>query len=132
LVSDTEPFSDSSNSGSSFSSSHVPYGANHPARGPSLASARATDTDGSDTAAGLEPVRQKTKKRSLRDTIDSSDSTNKSRTAGSKRRKKTSEAYRQAIEIERESADEREAVEHKEETKKQALKAQESPRKRDP
>jgi len=133
LVSDTEPFSDSS--GSSFShraSSRVPYDANHPTpRGPSRASA-ATDTNKSDTDS--EPVRrggQKTKKRSLRDATDSSDSANRSVTAGAKRRKKTSEAYRQAIEIKRESADGREAAEHKKKTKKQALKAQESLRKRD-
>jgi hypothetical protein len=131
LVSDTEPFSDSS--GSSFSSSRVPYGANYPApSGPSRASTRATNTDGSET--GLEPVRQKTKKR-IRDT-DSSDSADNSRTAGSKRRKTSEEAYRNnklyRKAIEQESADERAAAQNKKKTKKQAIREQEDLEKRDP
>jgi len=75
---------------------------------PSPRPANRSDTD-------LELVRQrgtKTKKRRRDSSTDSSDSNseprdsaNKSLTAGSKRRKKTSEAYQQAIEIEQESVE---------------------------
>ena len=108
LVSDTEPFSDSSASSDHISShassvthdhSSVTNGANHPTpRGLSRAPARATDADRSDTDS--EPVRRqgaKTKKR-RRDSSTDSDLTNKSVTAGSKRRK-TSEALIPELEI---------------------------------
>jgi hypothetical protein len=123
LVSDTEPFSDSSASSDHISShaSSVTNGANHPTpRGLSHAPARATDADRSDTDS--EPVRRqgaKTKKR-RRDSSTNSDLTNKSVTAGSKRRK-TSEAYRNKLyrkAIEQESADERAAAENKKKNKK--------------
>jgi hypothetical protein len=130
LVSDTEPLSDSS-SGSASSdqtSNDHPHGASRPApRRPSRASALATDANRSDTDS--EPVRQwgaKTKRRRDSST-DNSDSY--SVKAGSNlKRRKTSEAYQQAIEIERES-DERETGKK---TKKQALGAQEGLQERDP
>jgi hypothetical protein len=135
LVSDTEPFSDSSSASSAHDHSSVTNnGANHPTpRGLSRAPTRATDADRSRSDTDSEPVRRqgvKTKKR-RRDSSTNSDLTNKSVTAGSKRRK----AYRNKLYrkvIEQESADERAAAENKKKTKKQAIREQEDLQKRDP
>lgn len=136
LESDTEPLSDSSGPASSRDpcpstpSSHdapaprglsrVPDGTTEPPRPP----ANRSDTDS-------ESVRQRgiTKKRKMDSSTDSShsnsepDSSDKSLTASSKRRKKASDVDRQttgmAIEVNRESTDKRKAArERKEKTKK--------------
>ena len=135
LVSDTEPFSDSSSASSAHDHSSVTNnGANH--RGLSRAPARATDADRSRSDTDSEPVRRqgvKTKKR-RRDSSTNSDLTNKSVTAGSKRRK-TSEAtgINCTGRLSSRSPPMRERPQRiRKKTKKQAIREQEDLQKRDP